>query len=203
MGAMAKPWLPLVLAALAAGCSSTSFTSTWRADGVGRIDYAGKRVAAVFASEDTAARRSAEDVLARELDARGADGVAAYTVIADEVLRDRERARAAMLAAGFDGALVMRVTEKRQEVYSDPGMYTGVHYSSFSRNCAVGWSTAYPARVESDTVVSVETLVFRLQDDVLLWGGMSETFNPTRLEPFVEELCAAVWEELQDEGLVP
>ena len=192
-----------VLALLFAGCASTTFSSTWKAPDVGQIDYEAKKVAAVFISPDVSARRVAEDALAREIDALGADGVAAYTVVDDAELQDQARARTRLLEAGFDGAVVMRIADKEQRLRSSPELYAGTRYSSFSSYSGWGWHAAYPARFDTDTIVSVETLVYRLAEDKILWGGMSRTFNPSKLESFVSELCAAVWDELRAEGLVP
>lgn len=194
--------LPLFLLAFLASCTSTTFSSTWKAPDCGRIDYAGKKVAALFIGPDASARRSAEDRLAAELDALGAEGVAAYTVVDDAALADQNQARARLLAAGFDGAVVMRITGREERLRSSTELYTGYRYSTFSAYSGWGWHATYPARLETDTIVVVETLVYRLSEDKILWGGVSRTFNPARLDDLIEELCAAVWKELEAEGLV-
>jgi hypothetical protein len=148
-------------------------------------------------------RRAAEDRLAAELDALGADGVAAYTIVDDATLVDQGQARARLLEAGFDGAVVMRSTGKEERLRSSPELYTGYRYSSFSSFSGWGFGATYPVRLETDTIVMVETLVYRLSEDKILWGGVSRTFNPSRLDVLIEELCAAVWKELKAEGLVP
>lgn len=199
---MIPRFLPLLLLAFLASCASTTFSSTWKAPDVGRIDYAGKKVAAVFVGPDASARRAAEDRLATELDRLGADGVAAYTVVDDATLADQGQARARLLAAGFDGAVVMRITDKEERLRSSPELYTGYRYSSFSAYSGWGFGATYPVRLETDTIVVVETLVYRLSEDKILWGGISRTFNPSKLDALIEELCAAVWEELESEGLV-
>jgi hypothetical protein len=199
---MLRRLLLLLLLAHLAGCASTTFSSTWKSPDAGRIDFSGQRVAAVFVSPEASVRRAAEDELARELDALGADGVAAYTVVDDAALADQAQARQRLLAAGCQGAVVMRISDKEQRLRSSPELYTGVRYSSFSSYSGWGWRASYPVAVETDTIVSVETLVYRLSEDEILWGGHSRTFNPRRLEDFIAELCQAVWNELETEGLV-
>jgi len=193
---------PLLLLAFLASCASTTFSSTWKEPDVGRIDYAGKKVAAVFIGPDVSGRRAAEDRLAAELDAHGADGVAAYTVLDDAALADASQARARLLAAGFEGAVVMRITDKEERLRSSPELYTGYRYSSFSSYSGWGVGASYPVRLETDTIVVVETLVYRLSEDKILWGGVSRTFNPSKLDTLIKELCKAVWKELEAEGLV-
>jgi hypothetical protein len=56
-------------------CSTTTFTSTWKAADGQTINPAGKTIAAVFVSGDERNRHAAEDALAKDLNAQGAHGV--------------------------------------------------------------------------------------------------------------------------------
>jgi hypothetical protein len=67
--------------AVLVGCSTTSFTSTWKSPEATALDPRGHRVAAVFISSDEAGRRVAEDTLVQKLNEHGAQGVASYTII--------------------------------------------------------------------------------------------------------------------------
>ncbi len=63
----------LIALALASGfCSSTTFVSTWRAPDARPLRLTGRKVVAIFMGRSPAARRRAEDALAREISARGA-----------------------------------------------------------------------------------------------------------------------------------
>jgi hypothetical protein len=156
----------LLLAALAQGCATTTFSSTWKAPDAGPVDYEGKKIAAIFVSAEESTRRAAEDALARELTARGPVGVAAYGLLSLEELRDKERARAKLREAGCAAAVVMRVTGKEQQISAAPAMYSGARYSSFSGYSGWGWGTVYePGYLTTDTIVSVETLVYSLEED--------------------------------------
>ncbi len=53
-----------------------------------------------------------------------------------------------------------------------------------------------------DRVVRVETLVYSLKRDELLWAGVSATLDPTRLEDFIGELAASVSKEMSRDGLL-
>ena len=56
--------------------------------------------------------------------------------------------------------------------------------------------------MRTDTIVSIETLVFSLEQDKLAWAGRSETVNPEKVGPFIKELTAKVAVELKKEGLI-
>jgi len=55
--------------------------------------------------------------------------------------------------------------------------------------------------VRTDTYVFVETLIYDLRSNKLVWAGQSKTMNPSDVEGFVAELAKAVRGELQKAGL--
>jgi hypothetical protein len=199
---MHSRWITaLLLPVLIAGCASSSFLTTWKAPNVGPVDYTGKKVAAIFISTEESTRRRAEESLARELTTRGAQGVAAYTLVPTEQLKDLSTARATLRTAGCAGALVMRVTAREQQISSYPGVYSGMSYSTFSGYSGMGM--AYnPSYLRTDTVLTIETLVYELEQDKLLWAGTSEIFEPSDMEERVVELAEAAAEEMKKEGLI-
>jgi hypothetical protein len=51
-------------------------------------------------------------------------------------------------------------------------------------------------------MVKIETLLYSLDDDELVWPGVSNTFEPFRIENLIAEMAAEVSEALAREGLV-
>ena len=91
----------LILGACAA---TTTFTSTWKAPEVQTVNPVGKTVAAMFISRDDSQRRAAEDGLAADLSARGARGVAACTILANEPGWNGDAAAVKLKEASVNGA---------------------------------------------------------------------------------------------------
>ena len=54
----------------------------------------------------------------------------------------------------------------------------------------------------TDTVVRVETLVFDLRQNKLLWAGTSETTNPERLDLFMKDLVKAAGAQMRRVGVI-
>src|SRR5262245_22374767 len=82
--AMSGPRLWLIcLITLVSSCASTRFVSSWKAPDATALQVKGSRVGAVVMIRDEASRRVAEDALAREINARGAQGIPGYTVMPD------------------------------------------------------------------------------------------------------------------------
>ena len=191
-----------VLAALA--CATTTFQSTWRSPDARPLRLAGRKVAAVFLSKDPALRRRAEDAMAREISARGAQGVPSYTFLSDAEIKDREAAKAKAESLGFAGAVVMRIVGKETQYTYEPGVvWVGPHYHHFWGGYWVwGWGSVWePGYLAVDRIVKVETLVYSLEQDQLVWAGVSKTIDPGKIESFIAELATAVSKQMEKDGL--
>ena len=185
-------------------CGSTTFISTWKAPDAPRVDPTGKSIAALVIARDKKQRRDAEVYLTHELTIRGAHGVAAYTLIGLEDYPDLDYARARFKQAGVDGVVIMRLVGHDQRVIVDPGGFSGSVYGSFgsyysSYGVGISYSTG---SVQTDTEVTIETLIYSLTHDKLLWAGTSRTSNPEGVQGLVTEVANAVAGEVAKQGLV-
>jgi hypothetical protein len=192
----------LVLSLLA--CSTTTFDSTWRAPDARPVVLTGKKVVGLFMSKNPATRRSAEDAMAREISARGAQGVPAYSILSDAEVKDQEAVRAKLESMGFSGVVVMRVVGRETQVNYQPSTWAGPPYRSFYGGYyRWGWGSVYdPGYLTVDQVVKVETLVYSLEQDKLIWAGISRTVDPTKVDSFVTELAKAVADSMRKDGLL-
>ena len=184
-------------------CASTTFTSTWKAPNAQQVDPAGKSIAALVISSDKTRQRDAEVYLSNDLTSRGVRGIAAYTLIGYGH-PDVEYARARFKTAGVAGVVVMRVVGHDQTVIVDPGGFSGTAYGTFgsyysSYGVGVSYSTG---SVQTDTVVTVETLVYSLRQDKLLWAGTSRTSNPEGIQSLIYEIADAVASQMSKQGLI-
>lgn len=191
-----------LLAAAVAACATTGFTSTWRNPEAQPLRPEGSKVAALVMSQNEAARRTAEDTLAREITAHGAQGVPMYTLGA--VGTDEAKTRALLEKEGFAAVVVMRPVGSQQRVTATPTMYTGPSYFSFwGGYYGYGWGAPWGGtEIRTDTIVAIETLVYSLKQNKLVWGGQSNTTNPNNVDSFVREIAAAAASELRKEGLI-
>jgi hypothetical protein len=203
------PW-PLVGAVLAGwlagtSCSSTTFVSTWKAHDARPMQAQGAKVAAVVMMRGDASRRAAEDRLAHEISKHGAVGVPSYSLVPNIDPGNEGQARALMQQAQVTGVVVLRPVgiDKTLEVtpvYNDPmyGGYWGGYYGH-------GWGNAYggPVNAYVKTTVSVETLIYSLVQNKLVWAGQSKTVDPHDVDQIVMEIAVAAADELEHEGMLP
>jgi hypothetical protein len=203
---MRRTLLTVALMALAAGTVvyGAKFRSTWKAPDVDRLNFAGKKVAAVVITEDQDLQISAEEELARQLTALGVQGVASYRLVPRELLRDKARVKEWFEQSGITGLVVFRVVSADREISYTPDLWVTSMYASPWDYYAYGWSTAVVGvNRREDLVVTIETLVYNVPMSKLVWAGVSEKTNPKGAQKVVKELVGATVSEMRKVGLVP
>jgi hypothetical protein len=190
-------------------CASSGFVSSWKAPDAVPLEVQGAKVAAVVMMKDQASRRIAEDTLAREISARGAKGIAMYTLLPDAEPSMEAATRAALEKEGVLGIITMRPVSSEEKIQVTPFAEPDIAYRSFwGGYYGRGWGRPWISPIgignelSVDTVVSVETMVYSLRQNKLVWTGTSKTTNPPRVQKFVERLSAAVAAELEKQGLI-
>ena len=193
-GAYVAMLATLGLAVSAAGCASTEMTSTW-------TDPAAKgrmlsSIAVICLTRDPGLRRMGEDMVASRL--TGAQAVPSYRVLGDTDLRNRNAVKAKLSDQGFQGVLVMRVTRVSEQVTA-----VGGPYGTFDGYYDYAGTVAYdPAYLQTDTVVHVVSNLYSLQDQKLIWSGVSQTFDPASVQSFIDDVSKAVAKSIQKDRLV-
>jgi len=205
-----NPMVALVAAGAVAvaACGSTSFQSTWSAPDAGPLKIEdGTKILAMVVSPNTAKRRGMEAALVSELNEHGLEGIAAYTVVPEDLAQDPEKAAPYVKKSGAAFAVVMQVTGKDKQITGTPstmgaGMWGAPRGFYGAGWGGWGWGWGGGTDIRTDTLVGVQTLLYDLSEDGLVWAGQSETTNPSKVESFVRELLEAVGDELQKAGLV-
>ena len=146
--------------------------------------------------------------MAREITARGAEGVPAYTFLSDAEITNRDVAKERVESLGFAGAVVMRVVESHTEYrpINNVVIWTGPYYGHLWGGYW-GWGWAAPwdphyGYLAVGRVVKVETLVYSVEHEQLVWAGVSRTFNPEHIDSFIAELASAVSKRMAKDGLI-
>jgi hypothetical protein len=183
-------WSTLALVvATAASAGAVKFTSTWGAPDARTTSFKGLKVAALVISDDLSLRMSGEEALARELTAKGIQGVAAYKLIPREELKDVERAKAWFQKESVAGVVTLRPVANEQVKRYPPDFWTTPYYDSLWGYYPYGWGAVYVVgSMGSDTVVVVESMVYKVSTGKLVWGGISESKNPKDLQKLVADI---------------
>ena len=188
--------------ALAACGSSTQFTSTWSDPAGQPVAVNELHVATVFFNGNESLRREGEDVMVEEIAKAGTAPIASYRIIAENP-NDREIAKRMLSEAGVDAVLSMRVVRRERTFTVSPDYWAGSPYGSLWGYWTHGWGSLYEAGyMTTDLVISVETLLYSLKDEKLLWAGMSETIDPEDVESAVRSVAKKAVKEMRDDGVL-
>jgi hypothetical protein len=193
----------ILASGIAVAASGPEFTSTWKAPEAAGVSFAGKKVAALVISGDQNLRVSIEEQLVRELGSRSVQGVATYRMAPAEELASAERARPWFERAGVAGVVALRPVSRDKEITYAPSTWTTSYYSTLWGYYGYGWTSVYsPGGTREDTTLVVETLVYSVPLDKLLWAGVSTTTNPKEAPVFIKQLVDAAVKEMKKQRLV-
>lgn len=194
--------LAAALAVVAFVSAAPRFTSSWRSPDAGSVSFAGQRVAALVISQDDSLRVAGEEGLVRELTARGLEAVATYRIAPEEELQSADRARVWFEKANVGGVVALRPVSQDKRTTYNPGMWMSSSYSTLWGYYGYGWGSVYvPGSVDRDTIVVVETTIYSVPRNQLLWAAVSETSNPKDLQKFIGDLVKESVKELHEQGL--
>ncbi len=193
--------LTAATALVMAACASAPFKSTWRAPEESPFAIAGQKIAALYVSDVEATRRNAEEAMAGEINARGGKGIAAYSILDSESGQDRAKAFELLRQAGIEKALVMRTAAREREAFR-PYPWVGSRFGSYWGPYGWGWGVAYdPADGYPETVVSLETRLYDVAKERLVWAAVSQSRNPSDGIGLVRKLAGEAFIQMEREGL--
>jgi len=176
-------------------CATTKVTTAWRAPGEGPVAFTD--VLALAISDDQALRRVAEEEICRQV--APVECTPAFSIIPEGETLNIEQAKAKVKAEGFDGATVFRVIGEKERVTYVPPTYGPTFWGYYGR----AWPATYsPGYQRTDKLVRVETSVYSVQSDKLIWVGTTETMNPKSVPDLVDDVAKAVAADMRKHGLL-
>jgi len=172
--------------------------AVWQLRDGSQLNFVGQKVAGLVITDDLSLQMSAEEALARELTQRGAVGVATYRFAPREELKTAATAKTWFERASVAGVVALRpVAVEREKVYS-PVVWASGYYQSYWGFYDYGWMNVGAVRASGTrTTVIVETLIFDLRRDKLVWAATSETRDQTNLQEFIADLVNAAVREMR------
>lgn len=198
---MKKLFALLVLLLLS--CSSTKIVSSWCEPNksISITDLNKVLVVALF--KDETSQRKAEDQMVSYLNGKG---VVSYTYFKSNFnLNNEEAIRQKIKSDGFDGAVTMRLVDVDKEQVYNPGEtnYYPVLYRSFSGYYYNRWIyNTTPGYYTTTKTYTIETNVYSIASDKIIWSGLTETTNPAGLQSMTDEVAHLVYRQMEKDGLI-
>lgn len=183
------------------GCGpSTTIEKSWKEPtSTTKLNEYKKILIICFAQSETA-RRQAETQLAGLFKGRAVPSYD-YKVLVEKGA-DADAVTAAVKADGFDAAIVTRLIDKEKETSYVPGTtyYGGYGFRGYY---GAGYG-AYgsPGYYVEDKIYYIETNVYDLKTDKLVWGAVTSTTNPSKMEKSISELADVLARKMREDGFL-
>lgn len=184
-------------------CSSTKIISTWREPNKEISLNKLNKVLVVALLQDETSRRKAEDQMVGYFYGKG---VASYNYLDKNISEKNEDGiREKIKNDGFDGAVTMRLLDvDKEETYArgNISMYPA-YYNTFSSYYFRNWGYySNPGYYLTTKTYTVETNVFSIKEDKIIWTGITKTTDPSGLVKMTEEIGKAVFNEMVKQGFI-
>ena len=184
-------------------CSNTHITSSWREpDKNLKISNLNKvLVVALFKNQSSS--HNAEDEMVRYLNGKG---LVSYNYFTPNFNKKNENAiRLRIKKDGFDGAVTMRLLDVDKETNYSQGAITTypVYYQTFSGYYYRNWRYYNEPGYYSPTkTYTVETNVYSIKEDKIIWSGVTETTNPEGVDKMTKEIAKIIFNKMKKEGFI-
>jgi hypothetical protein len=210
-----KKHLILLIAVLSlSSCgSNTSIVNSWRDPKITVAQENFKKVLVVALVKDEASRRTAENRVA----ASSPIFKTSYQYLNETTTQLTQEQKLKILHdENFDGVVTMRLVSKEKETNYVPGTYTGMYYGGFdgayTGMYGYGFGNWYgmyspnfydPGYYQETTSYMVETNIFSLKENKLIWTGTTKSEYVTDLGQTVDAIMQAVVKEMRKDGSLP
>ena len=202
--------ITIALSFLLSACSSTSLVNRWSDP-----EYKGpplQKILVIGIIKDDIKRRSFEEEFASLITGNGRTGIASYTLLPDLKSADqKEEILAVVDKVGADGVMIVTlqgVSKEQRDVppsvdyYPTPGMGMGMGYGMYGYYGMSHTAVYRPGYTVTDTVVRLDTKLFAVSSEKMIWAGKTESFNPSSSKSVVSELEKLVISDMKKSGMV-
>ena len=215
---LAKLVVFLVALSAAGACktTATNFSQSYRNPGYEETVF--KKMLVIGVSQDQDSRQAFEDALASAITKEGGTAQASIEVLPHDEQLTEDQLHAAIDAGGFDAVVLTRLlsVDKSQE-YTPPKKYNNprTRYYAASPGWGYGYGGFYgfygttfaevhePGYFETSTTLKLETNLYSVATNELVWTGQSETIDPESIDDARSSVTSAVAKKLKEEKLLP
>ncbi len=193
----------LLMSAIIISCSSTKIASSWREPDKQIAVNKLTKVLVVALFKDESSRHKAEEQMVGYLSGKG---VVSYGYLnANFNKQDAGAIREKIKSDGFDGAVTMRLVDVDKEKTYTP--YDRLSSPSFYRNFSDYYYRSWPifttpGYYATTTTYTVETNVYSIKEDRIIWTGLTETTNPAGVKKMTAEVSKIVYKKMVKEGFI-
>ncbi len=199
---MKNVFLFVLVIVMAVSCSpSTEIVKSWKEPGATVTKSAENKILVLAMVKDETSRRVIEDQLVKRLNPNAA---ASYTMLSSEVLKEAkdETLNQKLQEGKFTHLLLMRLADVEKETSYVPGTTSG-YYGGYGRYYGYGAGMyTSPGYYTTDKNYFVETIVYSVNPNKLIWAGTTKTVNPSKMDKTINDIADVVSDKMRSEGFL-
>lgn len=184
-------------------CSSTHIISSWKDPNIQIHSGDWNKVLVVALLQNETNRRRAEDEMVKLL--KGI-GISSYSYLNRQLSpNDLEAMRSRLTTDGFDVAITMRLIDVDKEKIFTPAQHYlyPTYYQTFSGYYYRGWiNYTTPGYYTVTEKYIIETVVYSIENDKIIWSGITETYDPQKIEKLTDEIAYVIHKQMLKEGFI-
>ena len=187
-------------------CAATKLTNVWTDEAYSGAPFA--NVLVIGVSDQERVRRSFEDKFVKQLKKIGIEAVASAAVIPSDKKLEKKAIASAVERSGVDAVLVTHLLGvDKKDIYHPPSTYYrpapyyyGGYYGYYGN---VYNYVNSPGYYTNHVLVRLETNLYEVDTEKLIWSGKSETWDPESETQVIDSLIKVVIKNLQKDKLLP
>ena len=193
--------LSLLVAGSFAACSpSTQIEKSWMEPGANVTKSPTNKTMVIAMVKDETSRRVIEDELVKRL----GTAVPSYQSLSTDMIKEasEETLTNMLVKDKFTHVLLMRLADIEKETSYVHGTTTGF-YGGYGRYYGYGAGMyASPGYYTTDKNYFIETTIYSVEPNKLLWTGTTKTVNPSKMNKTVNEIADVVAAKMKQDGFL-
>jgi len=191
----------ILLVSLMACAPSTKLVKSWAAPGVSITPGTNNKVLVIGMVRDESGRRAVEDQLVKKLK----NAVPSYTLVSSEKVQSTSNADLTKILQDghFTHVLMMVLADITDNTYYVPGTTSMTYYGGYYGYYGYGASVySTPGYYTTDKIYSVETTVYSVNPDELIWTGTTASVNPASLQRTIDDVADVISYDMKKSGFL-
>jgi hypothetical protein len=209
---MKKFFITLSLAFLVSCGGGTAIVSSWRDPNISSANTQFDKILVVALVKDEATRRTTENRIA----AIGPKFHSSYAIMNGTNLGlSKEQKLKILQDENYDAVITMRLVDTVKETNYVPGTNTSMYYGGmggmYGGMYGYGFNNWYgmyspmyydPGYYQESTSYLVETNIFSLKENKLVWTGTTKSSSGTDVGLLVDSIISTVMQEMKKDGFI-
>jgi hypothetical protein len=194
---------------LLAGCSSSNVTTSWAAKNVQQKQFKKILVLGLFNDKDRALREQIEQRLTAQLQGEHFEIMSSIDEYGPKSFEglDEEKALKRLRTANVDGVITVTLLDKEKEKNYVPGNVSyqpyAMRYNRFWGYYQTYYTRVYdPGYYTSSTKYVLETSLYDVKNNSLVYSAQSETFDPSSPSNLADEYTKVIINDMKKKNVL-